>query len=48
VNGGGIPDLICHFSIPQANFQPGDTIGILKGLTNAHQAIVGDDTIVVH
>ncbi|MFL6388938.1 MAG: hypothetical protein ACJ71U_15765 [Terriglobales bacterium] len=48
VNGDGIPDLICHFSISQANFQPGDTTGILKGLTNANQAIVGDDTIVVH
>jgi hypothetical protein len=47
VNSDGIPDLICHFSIPQAGFQPGDTTGILKGLTNANQAIVGDDMIVV-
>lgn len=48
VNGDGLPDLICHFSIPQADFQLGDTTGILKGLTSANQAIVGDDTIVVH
>jgi hypothetical protein len=29
VNGDGLPDLICRFSIQQAAFQPSDTKGIL-------------------
>jgi 6-phosphogluconolactonase len=31
VNHDHMPDLVCHFEIKKANFQKGDTIGILKG-----------------
>jgi len=33
LNHDGIPDLICHFDATKANFQPGDTNGIVTGET---------------
>jgi hypothetical protein len=38
VNHDGLPDLICHFNVAKANFEPGDTEGIVTGTTQS-----GDD-----
>ena len=35
VNGDKLPDLICYFDFGKANFQPGDTQGIVTGTTNS-------------
>jgi len=48
-NHDGYPDLVCHFYIEKANFQTGDTIGILKGVLHDGTLIQGSDTIhLVH
>ena len=41
VNGDKLPDLICHFDYRKANFQPGDTEGIVTGKTNSGDAFEG-------
>ncbi|MGA8048927.1 MAG: hypothetical protein WCA09_01985 [Burkholderiales bacterium] len=35
VNGDKLPDLVCYFDFGKANFQPGDTQGIVTGTTNS-------------
>lgn len=35
VNHDGRPDLLCHFDVSKANFEPGDTEGIVTGKTNS-------------
>lgn len=45
VNGDGLPDLVCHFSIQRTGFQTGDTVGVLKGKTVAGTPIMGMDSI---
>jgi hypothetical protein len=45
VNGDGLPDLVCHFYTQKAEFQNGDTKGILKGLTVGGQLIRGVDAV---
>lgn len=45
VNGDGLPDLICHCETPKTGFQPGDTIGVLKGKTVTGIPIMGTDSI---
>jgi len=35
VNGDKRPDLVCYFDFGKANFQPGDTQGIVTGATNS-------------
>lgn len=46
-NGDGLNDLMCHFHTPIAGFQPGDTEGILRGLTLAGEAFEGRDNITI-
>lgn len=38
VNHDGRPDLLCHFDVSKANFEPGDQSGTMTGATNG-----GDD-----
>lgn len=45
VNKDGRPDVVCLFDTQLAAFQPGDTVGVLKGLTNTGQPIRGTDSI---
>lgn len=45
VNRDGRMDLLCHFHTAQAAFQPGDTQGILKGLTTSGAPLKGTDAI---
>lgn len=45
VNGDGLLDLVCHFHTPTANFQSGDTQGILKGQTVGGTPITGTDSV---
>lgn len=33
VNGDGHLDIVCHFDTQRTGFQPGDTLGVLKGRT---------------
>ena len=43
------PDLICYFDTPTANFQKGDTVGILKGRLLNGNPIQGSDSVhLVH
>lgn len=41
VNRDGRPDLVCHFDIGKADFEPGDTEGIVTGTTNSGDAFEG-------
>jgi len=41
VSHDGRPDLLCHFDVSKANFQPGDQNGTLTGTTNAGDAFAG-------
>ncbi len=43
--GVGTADLICYFSTEKTGFQPGDTIGILKGKTLRGTPFQGTDAI---
>jgi hypothetical protein len=45
VNGDGLLDLVCHFNTQQTGFQPGDTLGILKGKTKDDVPIKGNDSV---
>jgi hypothetical protein len=45
VNGDGRLDLICHFDTKIANFQAGNTLGVLKGRTINNVPIRGTDSI---
>ena len=45
VNGDGLMDLVCKFSIQAAGFQLNDTVGVLKGMTIAGQPFAGTDTV---
>ena len=47
VNGDGLLDLVCHFETRLTGFQPGDTAGILKGLTLTGVPFTGSDSIRV-
>lgn len=47
VNGDGLPDLVCQFQTQSANFQIGDTQGILKGRTVGQRPLTGAGPIVV-
>lgn len=47
VNGDGLPDLVCQFQTESANFQIGDTQGILKGRTVGQRPLTGAGPIVV-
>lgn len=46
-NGDGLNDLKCHFHTPIAGFQPGDTEGILRGITFGGEAFEGRDHITI-
>jgi Tol biopolymer transport system component len=47
VNRDGLPDLVCHFRISAANFQIGDTVGILR-FQNADDVLFeGRDSIQI-
>ncbi len=41
VNHDGRPDLLCHFDVRRANFEPGDANGIVTGETNSGDAFEG-------
>jgi methionine-rich copper-binding protein CopC len=41
VDGDGRPDLMCHFDSQTANFEPGDTEGIVMGKTTAGRRFEG-------
>ena len=41
VNRDGRPDLVCHFDIGKANFEPGDAEGIVTGTTQSGDAFEG-------
>jgi len=41
VNGDKLPDLTCYFDFRKANFQVGDTEGIVTGMTKSGQAFEG-------
>ncbi len=45
VNADGLLDLVCHFHTMTANFQSGDTQGILKGQTVGGTPITGTDSV---
>lgn len=45
VNKDGLPDVVGFFDTNLAAFQHGDTAGVLKGLTNNGQPIMGTDSI---
>jgi hypothetical protein len=45
INGDGIPDLICHFTTHLAEFQPGDTIGIVNGQTTDGARFTAQDSV---
>ena len=45
VNGDGLPDLVCLFSVKIAGFRPGDTVGVLKGRTVRGVSFRGQDTV---
>lgn len=47
VNGDAFLDLVCHFEALAAGFQPGDTMGHLKGATTAGVPIAGSDAVRV-
>jgi len=47
VNEDELPDLICHFLTQMAGFQPGGTVGVLKGTTVDDTPLLGTDAIVV-
>ena len=47
VNGDGLPDLICRFSIPTAAFQAGDTRGILLFTSVDGSPFEGSDSIKI-
>lgn len=41
VNRDGKPDLLCHFDVVKANFEPGDTEGVVTGATNSGDQFEG-------
>jgi hypothetical protein len=45
VNRDGLLDLVCTFNTPTTGFQPGDTVGSLKGTTFTGDSISGTDSI---
>ncbi len=47
VNGDGLLDLVCHFSIQKTGFQTGDTQGVLTGKTVTGTPIMGTDSVVI-
>jgi hypothetical protein len=47
VNGDGLLDLIAHFHTELTGFQPGDTVGILKGLRTDGTLFVGTDSVQI-
>ena len=47
VNHDGHPDLICHFDVTKADFQPGDADGIATGETNSGDAFKGQGYLKV-
>lgn len=47
VNRDGRQDLVCRFLIGNTGFQPGDTVGILKGMTARGVQIQGRDSVVI-
>ncbi len=47
VNGDGRLDLLCHFSTQQADFQTGNTVGILRGKLTNGLPIRGQDSVKI-
>lgn len=47
VNGDRVPDLVCYFDMEQAEFQEGDTAGVLRGKTLDGRSVIGTDSIRV-
>ena len=47
INGDGLPDLVCRFSIRLSEFMGGDTQGVLKGRTVNDVPFVGTDSVRV-
>ena len=45
VNSDGLLDIVCHFNTQDADFEEGDTEGILKGLTVGGVPIEGRDSV---
>ena len=46
VNGDGLPDLVCHFNVPQAGFVAGDTTAYLKGKPVSGGALQASEAII--
>jgi len=46
INGDGLIDLVCHFETQSTGFEPGGTLGILKGRTSQGTPIIGQEAIV--
>jgi hypothetical protein len=47
VNKDRLPDLVCQFMINKTGFRPGDTIGILKGMTLTGNPFTGQDLVKI-
>jgi len=48
INEDGLLDLVCHFFTQTADFQCGDTQGILKGITTDGTRIEGRDSVRIN
>jgi hypothetical protein len=47
VSGDGLADLICRFSLAEADFEHGDELGVLKGATAEGVPFIGTDAVLV-
>jgi sortilin (neurotensin receptor 3) len=47
VNADGLLDQVCHFHTALTGFQPGDTVGVLRGLTVEGASIQGRDAVTI-
>ena len=47
VNGDGVPDLVCKFSLRGSNFEADSTEAVLKGKTKGGKAFYGRDSVTV-
>ncbi len=47
VNHDGLDDLVCKFETRLTRLEPGDTKGVLKGMTTGGAALMGSDDVIV-
>jgi hypothetical protein len=47
VNGDGLLDLVCHFSVAKTGFQIGDTEGIVKGIASGRVLFQGSGAVAI-